>query len=148
MTAPAPDIIGTGIAGTDFDPYKDQDTDTLVLLFAWWPALARFLSQYTGFTPFHNYRQWHVFEQSLTAGWNNGAIKLGFVPAIPACPILWQDVSHYWNFGGVIGIIIYELVAYIRIVIIFAMLIIMTQWGHMTPADAAKIVLQQFGIVV
>ena len=148
MTAPALDTPGTGIAGTDFDPYKDQDTDTLVLLFAWWPTLARFLSQYTGFIPFHNYRQWHVFQNACVAGWNNGAIKQGVVPAIPDCPILWQNVKHYWSFGGFVGIVVYELVAYIRVVIIISMLIILTHFGNMTPSDAAKIVLQQFGIVV
>ena len=98
--------------------------------------------------PPHNYRQWHIIEQALTAGWNNGSIKRGVVPAIPACPILWQDVSHYWNFGGILGIIAYELVAYIRVVIVIAGIILATHWNVLTPQKALTIILQQFGVIL
>lgn len=148
MAEPAPDAQGTGINGINFDAYKDQTTDTLVLLFAFWPWFARLISQYTGFIPFHNYRQWHVFQNAVVAGWNNGAIKKGVIPAIPDCPILWQDVKHYWSFGGFLGIIAYEFVAYIRVVLILTLAALLAHWGNITPADAAKIALAQLGAAI
>ena len=139
---------GKGVNGTDYDSYKDQTTDTLVLLFAWWPWFARLISQYTGFIPFHNYRQWHIFQNALVFGWNDGAIKKGILPAIPECPILWQDIKHYWSFGGFLGIITYEIVAYIRVVIILVLLTLLAHWGNITPEDAAKAALTQIGVVL
>jgi hypothetical protein len=149
----SPDKIGNGIAGTDFDPYAGQENDPflpnpLVLICfligqIYPPAL-----NWMGYFPPHNYRQWHIIEQALTAGWNNGSIKKGVVPAIPACPILWQDVSHYWNFGGILGIIAYELVAYIRVVIVIAGIILATHWNVLTPQKALTIILQQFGVIL
>jgi hypothetical protein len=148
MTAPAPDQPGTGIAGTDTDPYKDQTIDTWVLLFAWWPAFALFISQFTGFIPFHNYRQWHIFQNALKAGWNEGVIKKGIVPAIPDCPILWQDVIHYWNFGGFTGTVAYEMAANIRFILALVLMLLAQQTTHMSTGQIAVVLLQQIGITV
>lgn len=127
MTAgPAPDLPATGINGKDSDSYKDQLEDNFyynpfVLLLTLIGLIFPQVLPYRAFFPFHNYRQVHVFQNALVEGWNNGAIKKGILPAIPDCPILWQDVSHYWKFGAFLGIIAYELAAYLRVVVFLAL---------------------------
>ena len=153
MSSLTPDQQGEGIAGVNFDPYAGQENDDflpnpLVLLCHIIALVYPTALTWVGYFPPHNYRQWHIIEQSLTAGWNNGSIKRGVVPAIPSCPILWQDVSHYWDFGGILGIIAYELVAYIRIVLIISCLILLAHAGSLTPSQAITIILQQFGVVL
>ncbi len=149
----SPDKIGNGVAGIDFDPYAGQEDspflpNPLVLLCFLIGQVYPPAMDWMGYFPPHNYRQWHIVEQALAAGWNNGAIKRGVVPAIPTCPILWQDVSHYWNFGGIVGILAYELVAYIRVVMVIVGLLLLVHWNTLTPQKALTIILQQFGIVV
>lgn len=149
----SPDKIGNGIAGIDFDPYAGQENspflpNPLVLLCFLIGQVYPPAMEWMGYFPPHNYRQWHIVEQSLATGWNNGAIKNGVVPAIPACPILWQDVSHYWNFGGIVGILAYELVAYIRVVMVIVGLLLLVHWNTLTPQKALMIILQQFGIII
>ena len=153
MAGPALDIQGTGVNGTDFDSYKDQLEDNvywnpgvllLTILGYFFPALL----QYRVFFPFHNYRQIHVFQNALKAGWNEGVIKKGIVPAIPDCPILWQDVIHYWNFGGFTGTVAYELAANIRFILALILMLIAQQTTHMSTGQIAVVLLQQIGITV
>ena len=149
-----PDQSGAGIAGKDFDPYAGQETDDFLLnpfvLICHILAALGFKTalNYCGYFPFHTYYQVHVFQNALAEGWNNGAIKSGVIPTIPACPILWQIVIHYWKFGGFLGIIAYELVAYIRVVIVISGIILAAHWNVITPQKAIAIILQQFGVTL
>lgn len=150
-----PDSLGTGIAGEDFDPYAGQETDDflpnpLVLLchiigLIYKPAIA-----WSSYFPPHNYRQWHIIEQSLTVGFNapsrDSTVGKLLFPKIPVCPKLWQDVSHYWNFGAAIGILVYEFLAHIRIVIVIFALWNLAKLGTISVSDAYTILLQQIGI--
>jgi hypothetical protein len=152
MTAPAQDAQGTGVNGKDFDSYKNQLEDNFyynpfVLLLTLIGIIFPAVLPYRACFPFHNYRQVHVFQNAITAGWNapprdSLAGKLIF-PQIPDCPILWQDVSHYWIFGAAIGILMYEFLAHIRIVILIFALFQLVSLGKVSIEDAYKIALQQ-----
>jgi hypothetical protein len=156
--SPSPDQPGTGIAGVDFDPFTgQQNVDdfypnpllSLLALIQWIAGLCGWKISITGYAPFHNYYQWHVFEEAVTAGWSATAVGgLGAIwfPAIPSCPILWQSVSHYWAFGGAIGILLYDLMAFIRLhlaaSLLVAALTILVSLGQLTWAQMFQIILQ------
>jgi hypothetical protein len=155
MAAPAAGEQGVGVNGTDFDSYKNQLEDNFylnpfVLLLTLIGIVFPAVLPYRAFFPFHNYRQVHVAQNALPAGWNFSALKYGVVPGIPPCPILWQDVSHYWNFAGAIGVFAYLVFAFIWVHIIFVaisiMLSILVGTGVMTPEHAIRILLQQMGV--
>ena len=61
---------------------------------------------------------------------------------------MWFDVSHYWNFGASIGILLYEVVAHIRIVIVVFGLWNLVHLGQLSLADAWRILLDQLGITL
>ena len=148
---------GSGIAGTDFDPYAgQQNTDdfypnpllSLLALIQWIASLCGWKISITSYAPFHNYYQWHIFQNALKAGWNEGFVTKGIVPAIPDCPILWQDVLHYWNFGGFTGTVAYEVAANIRFILALVLMLIAQQTTHMSTGQIAVVLLQQIGITV
>ena len=163
MTAPATDAQGEGIAGVDFNPFEGQENsdflwNPLVLLCHIIALLYKPALGWVGYFPPHNYLQWHVLEAAITDGFNapprddQGVLaKLKF-PKIPDCPKLWQPVFHYWNFGGFMGILVYETLAFIRIeflrIVIVVALLIAIRLGQMTPQQAMAVILQQLGIVV
>lgn len=69
--------------GYDYDPYG---------------AANQFVDIHTPVIPFHNYRQIHVSENAAWEGFRATSIR-----AIPECPPLWGDVSHYWKAVSVLG---------------------------------------------
>lgn len=154
MTGVSPDYLD------QTDPYIGQEKDDLIwnpcvlichiISFIYPPALV-----WAWYFPFHNYRQIHVGEIALTSGWNapprDGTwSKLAF-PQIPECPSMWKDVSHYWNFGATVGIILYEILAVARLYAIKILLVvglfIAMNLGKITPQQAITIFLQQIGII-
>lgn len=94
--------------------------------------------------PFHNYRQVHVFQNALTAGWNEGFVAKGIVPKIPDCPALWQDVRHYWNFGCLIGTIAYETASNVRFIIALLAVLYLKVSSGATLADIAEMLVKVF----
>ncbi|CAK0771173.1 membrane hypothetical protein [Gammaproteobacteria bacterium] len=149
--------ISEGVGYTT-DPFKGQLADDFywnpfVLLFTLLGVVFPSLTQYRTYFSFHNWRQWHVFETAITSGWNCGALKLLVVPALPECPPLFQDVPHYWKFGGFIGVVAYLVFAFLWVhlagVILSLILSALAFMGVISPSQVLTIILKSlFGITI
>jgi hypothetical protein len=81
------------VAGVDYDPYGQSDAG----------GSNQYDDIHKPSIPFHNFRQIHVTIDAVFKGYNS-------TRPLPAVPPLWGDVTHYWNFGVLVGYGAYELI--------------------------------------
>jgi hypothetical protein len=148
----SPDLVGAS------DPYAGQEDSPfyynpfvficgIIALFK--PDLGNWLM---GYFPPHNYRQWHVMEIAFWAGFDapsrDSALGKLIFPAIPKCPDMWLDVQHYWMWIAAAGILVYEILANIRILVVVFVLFRLVTAGEITAEVAYRTILGMLGVTI